>query len=93
MPTPTIAPVRKMPTKASKSTPKKSGVLATTAEERASLQMYQREDAKVLGGDALRDLGHELGMARSQLAAEPDDDRVRMEIRLIQQRRFEDDDE
>ena len=65
------------------------GVLASTADQRAQLPMYQREDARVLGGEALRDYAHELGLPRSTLNAEADDERVRMEIRYIENRKFE----
>ncbi len=109
MPTPIVSISRKLPTKAAKPrAPRRAsapaqphqqeqkpadGVLATTREERFALPMYQREDAKVLGGEALRSLGHDLGLPRSTLEAEKDDDRIRMEIRYIQQRKFDEDDD
>lgn len=54
--------------------------LARTAQERRALAGFARDNPACLAGDALRDLAHERGMARSDIAA-MSDEKVREQIR------------
>ncbi len=62
--------------------PQQAQGLASTAAERAALPSFAQHDPEKLTGDALRDLAHERGMSRSEVAAMADF-KVREQLRYI----------
>lgn len=61
--------------------------LAKTADEAAALSAADRENPKKLAGDALRDLGHRMGLPRSEMGRYSDD-KVREQCEAITYRRL-----
>lgn len=59
-----------------------------TAGEASALPAYQREHPDKLSGQALRDLAHRHGMAKSELATMPDE-KIRIQLRYIAYNRSE----
>lgn len=55
---------------------------ARTMEARRALPGFARDNPEALAGDALRELAHERGMARSELAT-MNDDKVREQLRYL----------
>lgn len=64
------------------------GVLATTPAERRDLRASDRENAARLGGDALRELGHEWGLSRSEMAQRTDA-QVRADTTALMRRKYD----
>ncbi len=56
----------------------------------ASVPAYHREHPDKISGQALRDLAHKKGMAKSELA-DMSDDKIRTQIKYIDYRRASDD--
>lgn len=56
--------------------------LAHTLEQRRALPGFGRDNPNALAGDALRELAHERGMARSELSTMTDD-KVREQLRYL----------
>jgi hypothetical protein len=70
------------------SVPSASADVSDTAG--ASVPAYHREHPDKLTGQALRDLGHRKGMAKSELAS-MSDEKIRLQIRYIDYRRASED--
>lgn len=64
------------------------GVLAMTADERRQLRAADRENPLRLGGEALRELGHEWGLQRSEMAQRTDP-QVRDDTRTLMRRKYD----
>lgn len=62
--------------------PQQAQGLASTAAERRALPSFAQHDPEKLTGEALRDLAHERGMSRSEVAAMADF-KVREQLRYI----------
>jgi hypothetical protein len=62
--------------------------LAHTADERAKLSAADRENPKRLAGQALKDLAHQWGIARSESAV-MSDEKLRQQLNIIAHRRYE----
>lgn len=67
-----------------------SNITAPAAEQPIVLSAADRENPEKLSGQALKDLAHRRGMAKSILATMPDD-KIRMELRYIVNRQYGED--
>jgi hypothetical protein len=63
---------------------------AEQAPESGSLPAHARENPDLLTGEALRNLAHQRGLAKSQLAA-MSDEKIREQLRYVVHRQYEDD--
>lgn len=64
--------------------------IAEQAPDSGSLPAHARENPAMLSGEALRDLAHQRGLARSELAA-MSDDKIREQLRYATYRQYDDD--